>query len=51
MSSSTTASQASKGASSVGTGFAIATLVPAAGNSRVSSATAAVGPSTTGSGS
>ena len=47
----TTTSQAPNGVSSVDTGFCTATLVPAAGNSRVWSATAAVGPSTTGSGS
>ena len=51
MSCSTTTSHASNGVSSVDTGFCTAMLVPAAGNSRVWSATAAVGPRTTGSGS
>ena len=48
---STTTSQASNGASSVDAACETETLVPAAGNSRVWSATAAAGPSTTGSGS
>ena len=51
MSCSTTTSHASNGASSVGTGWVAMMLVPAAGNSSVSSATAAAGPTTAGSGS
>ena len=48
---STTTSQASNGVSSADAACATQTLVSAAGNSRISSETAAVGPSTTGSGS
>ena len=51
MSCSTTTSQASNGVSSTDTGLVSATLVPAAGNSRLSFLTAAAGPTTTGSGS
>src|SRR5260370_453660 len=48
MSCSTTASHASNGASSVGTGWGATMLVPAAGDSSVSLVNAAAGPATAG---